>query len=54
MWDINLYAMQSNCKVKQVIILASSFGDIVYLFYCINLDAIKKENKNELPYDVYN
>jgi hypothetical protein len=29
MWDINPQAMQSNCKVKQGILLASSFGNIV-------------------------
>jgi len=31
MWDINMGFMQRKCKVKQMILLASSFTDIVYL-----------------------
>jgi peptidoglycan/LPS O-acetylase OafA/YrhL len=45
MWDIKICRMQSKCKVNQMILLASSFADIVYLFYQFNLDEKEKENK---------
>lgn len=45
-WDINMHFMQSKCKVKPMVLLASSFGDIVYLFInSIMFDAIKRRIK---------
>jgi len=42
MWDMEVWAMQSKCKVGRGIFLACPFGDAVYLFYQHHYEGEKK------------